>query len=34
MSNKQDINFLSWALAIYAVAVLVLILDLFVWRPF
>lgn len=34
MSNKQDINFLSWALAIYSVAVVVLILDLFYWRPF
>ncbi len=34
MSNKQDINFLSWTLAIYSAAVVVLILDLFYWRPF
>lgn len=34
MSNKADVNFLSWTLAVYAVAVVVLILDLYFWRPF
>lgn len=31
--QEPDTNFLSWAVAIYAVAFVVLILDLTFWRP-